>query len=50
MLCSVGESGAPPILPITFPEMAASINLYGDDDHVDQSYGEHDGDHQKILV
>ena len=45
MVCCVGESGAPPILPITFPEMTASINPYSDDVvHDDQSYGEYDGD------
>ena len=43
MLCCVGESGAPPILPITFPEMTASINPYSDV-HEDQSYGDHDGE------
>ena len=36
-VCSVGESGAPPILPITFPEMAASINPYGDDHDDEQN-------------
>ena len=45
MLCCVGESGAPPILPITFPEMTASINPYSDDVvHDDQCHGDHDGD------
>ena len=41
MLCSVGESGAPPILPITFPEMAASINPYSYDHDVEEN---HNGD------